>query len=134
MSGPATERSADRSTDRVATRTSLRTSVVWSVLRTAVDRLGADRGTETLEVVDAGGGTGGFAVPLAELGHHVTVVDPSPDSLAGLERRAAETSTEQHITALQGDAAGLAGLVPAAAFDIALCHSVLEVVDEPAEA
>src|SRR4051794_23998374 len=113
MSGPATERSADRSTDRVATRTSLRTSVVWSVLRTAVDRLGADRGTETLEVVDAGGGTGGFAVPLAELGHHVTVVDPSPDSLAGLERRAAEAGLPGAVRAVQGDAAALPDLVGA---------------------
>src|SRR6059058_5515920 len=114
------------------TRTGVRTAVVWDYLTATLDELGS-AGT-TLRILDAGGGSGGFAVPLAQLGHHVTVVDPSPDSLAALERRAAETGTEQHITALQGDAAGLAGLVPAAAFDIALCHSVLEVVDEPAEA
>ena len=41
-------------------------------------------------VVDVGGGTGGFAVPLAQAGHRVTVVDASPDALAALTRRAAE--------------------------------------------
>ena len=41
-------------------------------------------------IVDVGGGTGGLAVQLAELGHRVTVVDPSPDALAALERRARE--------------------------------------------
>ena len=110
-------------------RTGVRTAVVWDYLRAAISSLGGDG--DALQVLDAGGGSGGFAVPLAQLGHHVTVVDPSPDSLAALERRAAETGTEQRITALQGDAAGLDGLVPAGGFHLALCHSVLEVVDEP---
>jgi SAM-dependent methyltransferase len=38
------------------------------------------------------------------------------------------------VHALQGDAAGLGDLVPAGAFDVVLCHSVLEVVDDPQEA
>jgi SAM-dependent methyltransferase len=110
-------------------RTSVRTAVVWDYLRATLEELGA-----TVRVLDAGGGSGGFAVPLAQLGHDVTVVDPSPDSLAALERRAAETGTQQLIHAVQGDAAGLAGLVPAASVDLVLCHSVLEVVDDPADA
>ncbi|MDQ1696504.1 MAG: hypothetical protein QOJ03_1857, partial [Frankiaceae bacterium] len=85
-------------------------------------------------VLDAGGGSGGFAVPLAQLGHTVTVVDPSPDSLAALERRVAETDTADRVRAMQGDAAGLPDLVPTGAFDLVLCHSVLEVVDDPHEA
>ena len=43
-----------------------------------------------LDVVDLGGGTGVMAIPLAARGHRVTVVDPSPDALASLERRTAE--------------------------------------------
>jgi SAM-dependent methyltransferase len=113
-------------------RATARTAVVWEVLRDALTRLSPD-GRE-LHVLDAGGGTGGFAVPLAELGHQVTVVDPSPDSLAALERRAAESGTSGHIRAVQGDAAGLVDIVGAAAFDVVLCHSVLEVVDDPAAA
>jgi SAM-dependent methyltransferase len=114
------------------TRTGVRTAVVWDYLRDVLDRLGAGQGG--LRVLDAGGGSGGFAVPLAQLGHDVTVVDPSPDSLAALERRAAETDTQPRIHAMQGDAAGLPSLVAADSFDLVLCHSVLEVVDDPAEA
>ena len=114
------------------TRTGVRTAVVWDYLRATLDELGPVG--STLRILDAGGGSGGFAVPLAQLGHDLTVVDPSPDSLAALERRAAETGTQEHITAMQGDAAGLPTLVPAGSFDLVLCHSVLEVVDDPGEA
>src|SRR4051794_36893864 len=114
------------------TRSSLRAAVVWDYLRTALQRLSVDGAP--VQVLDAGGGSGGFAVPLAQLGHVVTVVDPSPDSLAALERRTAETGTSDRVRGLQGDAAGLVGLVPTASFDLVLCHSVLEVVDDPPEA
>ena len=54
-------------------RTAVRTAVVWEVLRDALAALAPDG--RSLQVLDVGGGTGGFAVPLAELGHQVTVVD-----------------------------------------------------------
>src|SRR5262245_23843658 len=105
-----------------------RTAVVWAALREEVDR------REPLVIVDVGGGTGGFAVPLAEAGHSVTVVDASPDALAALIRRAAEAGVGERVRAVQGDADGLADLFPPASADLILCHSVLEVVDEPAGA
>jgi S-adenosylmethionine-dependent methyltransferase len=86
----------------------------------------------TVDVLDLGGGTGGLAVPLAALGHRVTVVDSSPDALAALARRAGESGVEGRISARQGDADDLQ--VPAAAFDLVLCHGVLEHVDDPAHA
>jgi SAM-dependent methyltransferase len=113
-------------------RTSARTAVVWEVLRDALDELAP--GGAAVRVVDAGGGSGGFAVPLAELGHQVVVVDPSPDSLAALERRAAETGTVDRVRAVQGDAAGLLDVVDAGSADLVLCHSVLEFVDDPGDA
>jgi SAM-dependent methyltransferase len=109
----------------------MRTAVVWSVLR---DALGSLAGGAPLHVVDAGGGTGGFAVPLAMLGYDVTVVDPSPDSLAALERRAAEAGIAGAVHSVQGDVAQLPDLVAADSVDALLCHSVLEVVDDPAVA
>ena len=109
----------------------MRTAVVWDYLRAVLDGLAEGR---ALDILDVGGGSGGFAVPLAQLGHRLTVVDPSPDSLAALERRAAETSTTDRVRALQGDAAGLLDLVAPESFDALLCHSVLEVVDDPGEA
>lgn len=112
-------------------RTAVRTAVVWMALRAELERRAADG---PLAVLDAGGGTGGFAVPLAELGHHVTVVDPSPDSLASLARRAAEAGVCDLVTARQGDLANLSDLVAAGSVDLVLCHSVLEVVEDPAAA
>ncbi|MDG4799603.1 methyltransferase domain-containing protein [Micromonospora sp. WMMD980] len=104
-----------------------RTAVIWAVLRAELDR----RAGERLSVLDVGGGTGGFAVPLAEAGHRVTVVDASPDALAALTRRAAEAGVADRVRATQGDADALTGLVEPASVDLVLCHSVLEVVDAP---
>ena len=56
-----------------------------------------------LDVLDIGGGTGGFAVRVAGLGHRVTVVDPSPDALAALARRARESGVADRVTGQQGD-------------------------------
>jgi SAM-dependent methyltransferase len=106
-----------------------RTAVVWEVLSAELDR----QGGRELAVVDVGGGTGGFAVPLAQAGHRVTVVDPSPDALAALTRRAAEAGVPDRVTAVQGDGDRLADLVPSGAADLVLCHSLLEVVDDPAD-
>ncbi len=86
------------------------------------------------DVLDLGGGTGGQAVRLATAGHRVTVVDPSPDALAALARRAAENGVGERLRGVQGDAENLADLVPAGSVDLVLCHGVLEVVDDPAQA
>lgn len=111
----------------------LRQAVVWQGLRDALDKITRVDGVP-LHVVDAGGGSGGFAVPLAELGHWVVVVDPSPDSLASLQRRAEERGVDALVTARQGDLSSLLEVVPADEADVVLCHNVLEVVDDPAEA
>lgn len=108
--------------------TSARTAVVWEVLSAVLAE--ADPDDRGLDVLDAGGGTGGFAVPLARAGHRVTVVDPSPDSLAALQRRVAEAGLSEQVVGLQGDLADLPSLVAPASIDLLLCHSVLEVVDD----
>jgi SAM-dependent methyltransferase len=107
-------------------------SVVWAVLRQEIDRVG-----RPLDIVDVGGGTGGYAVPLARAGHRVTVVDASPDALAALTRRVAEDSgpvANGRIVAVQGDVDTLGEVAPPGSADLVLCHSVLEVVDSPAGA
>ncbi|HEX2706113.1 MAG TPA: methyltransferase domain-containing protein, partial [Candidatus Lustribacter sp.] len=78
-----------------------------------------------------GGGTGGMAVPLAALGHTITVVDPSPDALAALQRRATEAGLADRVTAVQGDTDTLAELLDAESVDLVSCHGVLEIVDDP---
>ncbi|MEO3978881.1 methyltransferase [Streptomyces sp. CAU 1734] len=114
-------------------RASLRTSVVWEVLKAALDRRAEATGRDALDVLDTGGGSGYFAVPLAQLGHRVTVVDPSPNALFALERRAAEASVADRVRGVQGDVHGLFDVVERGGHDAVLCHGVLEYVEDPAE-
>ena len=104
-----------------------RTAAIWAALDPVVST-GA-----RLQVLDVGGGSGMFAVPLAELGHHVTVVDPSADALATLHRRAATAGVGERVRGVQGDGDRMLTALPSAdLFDLVLCHFVLEVVDDPA--
>lgn len=52
-------------------------------------------------VLDVGAGTGRLAVPLAQAGHRVTAVEPSPRMLGVLVRKAAEAGVAGRIRALQ---------------------------------
>ena len=123
----------ERRQTRRSSATSLRTAALLAAV-TDLATLRQDTLGRPLRVLDLGGGTGGLAVPLAELGHDITVVDPSPDALAALERRAAESGVAEHIAARQGDADSLAEVRPVDGFDLVCCHGVLEVVDDPASA
>jgi S-adenosylmethionine-dependent methyltransferase len=107
-------------------------ALVADALDAALAARAAQTGRAALDVVDVGAGTGGFAVRLAALGHHVTVVDPSPDALAAARWRAAELGVT--LTAVQGEAGDLAALVGEGAADLVVCHNVLEYVDSPAAA
>ncbi|MEU7160040.1 class I SAM-dependent methyltransferase [Streptomyces chrestomyceticus] len=119
--------------DPLRPRASLRTAVVWEVLKDALEHRAEAAGRDALDVLDTGGGTGNFAVPVARLGHRVTVVDPSPNALFALERRAAEAGVADRVRAVQGDAHGLFDVVEPGGYDAVLCHGVLEYVDDPAE-
>ncbi len=114
MAPPASER-----------RGNTRSAVVWSALEPVL-------GHDPLDVLDIGGGTGGLAVRIGGLGHRVTVVDPSPDALAALDRRAREHDVT--VTGSQGDLSSLLDVVGPDSADLVLCHGVLEVVDDPATA
>lgn len=88
------------------------------------------RRAEPPRVLDVGGGSGVWAVPLAAAGCLVTVVDPSPNALATLQRRAVEAGVADLVSAVQGDTDALADLVPAGGADLVLGHGVLEFVDD----
>jgi SAM-dependent methyltransferase len=116
-------------------RSAVRTAVVWQALSAELEtRRNELTESRPLHVLDLGGGTGGLAVRLAEVGHRVTVVDPSPDALASLARRAADAEVSEQIRGLQGDSANLLEVVERAGADAVLCHGVLEVVDDPVDA
>jgi S-adenosylmethionine-dependent methyltransferase len=80
-------------------------------------------------VLDCGGGSGAYAVPLAAVGADVTVVDISADALATLRRRADEAGVSARVHAAQGDVESLVDLVARASFDLVLAHGILEAVD-----
>jgi SAM-dependent methyltransferase len=120
--------------------------VVWDALRAVLDVQEPGR---PASVVDIGGGTGGFAVRAAELGHRVVVIDPSPDALATLARRAEESGVADRVTGHQGDLDSLdsiidlvhlvsegtgTGIGSGQGADVVLCHGVLEIVEDPATA
>lgn len=111
-----------------------RTALLWERVTAVAAEASAQLG-RPLRVVDLGGGTGGIAVPLAALGHHVTVVDPSPDALASLDRRVRDAGipdAARHLEAVQGDSATLARLDLGPGVDLVTCHGVLELADDPA--
>ena len=103
-----------------------RTAAIWAALDPLV------RAGTPLRVLDVGGGSGVFAVPLAQLGHDLTVVDPSADALATLHRRAATAGVGDAVHSVQGDGDRMPALPAGDPFDLVLCHFVLEVVDDPA--
>lgn len=93
----------------------VRYAVVGEVLRRHVAELGGRR----LRVLDVGGGDGQDSLPLAQAGHEVTIVDPTPEWLAEARRRADAAGAT--IATVEG---GLDAL-PAAEWDLVLCHFVL---------
>ena len=117
-------------------RSAARTAVVWDALQRVLASVpeGSSGGGGAVSVIDIGGGTGGFAVRVAKLGHQVTVIDPSPDALAALGRRADESGVADLVTGQQGDLASLLDLVSEESADVVLCHGVLEIVDDTAAA
>jgi SAM-dependent methyltransferase len=105
---------------------------VWARLTEALTALRTDG--RPVRVLDCGGGSGTFAVPLAQQGAQVTVVDISADALATLTRRAAETGVAGSVTAVQGDADNLAEAIGDDRFDLVLAHDILGAVDSVSRA
>jgi S-adenosylmethionine-dependent methyltransferase len=117
---------------RVDRTTSGRQRLVWQLLADAVASVApADRAAS---VLDCGGGSGSFAVPLAQAGAQVTVVDISVDALATLRRRADEVGVAERVHPVQADVESLADAVPTGSFDLVLAHGILEAVDQVAPA
>lgn len=109
-----------------------RNRLVWQLLNDAVSTANVAAGSDSgpaPTVLDCGGGSGSFAVPLAQAGALVTVVDVSADALATLSRRAAEAGVADRVQPLQADVENLADAVAPQSFDLVLAHGILEAVD-----
>ncbi|MFD4071886.1 class I SAM-dependent methyltransferase [Nocardia ignorata] len=84
----------------------------------------------SLAVLDVGGGNGLDVLELAALGHRVTIADLSRPSLASAEALAAERGLADHITTAPVAIDDLATEFGHAAFDIVLCHNVIQYLPE----
>lgn len=87
-------------------------------------------GPPPLRVLDAGGGNGLDALPLAAQGYPVDLVDYSPAMLADAARQAAQLAPAAPIVTHSADLRDIAALFPAARFDLVLCHNVLQYIDD----
>lgn len=79
-------------------------------------------------ILDAGGGTGAFAIPLARIGHDVTVVDQSADWLEHARSKADAAGVSLRLVNIGLESLTDAGLE---SFDAILCHAVLMYVEDP---
>ncbi len=113
---------------------SVAASPVHRVLAAEIGRMRVERPDHRPLVLDVGGGSGAWAVPLARLGCAVTVVDNSPNALAALQRRARDAGVHELVSAVQGDVDALAEAAPGDGADLVLGHGLLEVVDDAAAA
>lgn len=92
------------------------------------------RGAEPFRILDAGGGGGKYGVMMAELGHHVTVLDISP----GMLDKARNLFTEKGLLARASFVVGSVAALPLAdaSFDLVFCEGdpVSYCLDEHAKA
>lgn len=84
-------------------------------------------------ILDVGGGAAHQSLPLARLGHRVTVVDPSAAMLAKAEQRvrAEPGAVQRRVRLIQADGENACEAVGGATFDGVLCHGVLMYLPRP---
>ncbi len=89
---------------------------------------------DRLNVLDVGGGNGLDSLPLATQGHAVTLFDYSMQMLADARRRVEAAGLADKVRLVQGELATVGRLFPEPAFDLVLCHNVLQFLDDAADA
>jgi SAM-dependent methyltransferase len=84
-------------------------------------------------VVDVGGGGGNQSLPLARLGHEVTLVDPSPAMLgkAGEALAEEDPDTRRRVRLVQASGEQAPDVLAGQTFAAVLCHGVLMYVEQP---
>jgi S-adenosylmethionine-dependent methyltransferase len=89
----------------------------------------------SLKVLDAGGGTGSYALPLAQQGHWVCLLDFSAQMLAIAQQKAEQLdpSLLGRMDFRHAPVEEIPRLFHPEHFDLILCHTLLEYVSEPWE-
>jgi S-adenosylmethionine-dependent methyltransferase len=86
-----------------------------------------------LRILDAGGGSGADAIPLARDGHSVDLLDYSPEMIKVAKEIVHREQLEDKIRLHVADVSQLDRIFPQPQFDVVVCHNVLQFVgDVPA--
>ena len=110
-------------------------SMPWQRVKrnVALSNLLGHMGQPAIHVLDAGGGNGLHAVPLAQLGHKIDVVDYSQEMIVDGTATVAASGLLEKVTFHHGMIEDIPSLFPRDQFDAVLCHNVLQYVrDVPA--
>ncbi|MAS36358.1 MAG: SAM-dependent methyltransferase [Anaerolineaceae bacterium] len=104
----------------------------WNRLRYSVFQANLKRHLpgHALRVLDAGGGSGSDAIPLAQQGHHVTLADFSGAMLDEARSQAKALDVAERMQFVQADLLELPAHFLEPVFDVVLCHNVLQYLDD----
>lgn len=106
-------------------RTEIQNDIVFSTLNEFI-------GEKRCKILDAGGGTGFYSIPLATQDHDVTILDKSSNMLEIAESKAFKLGVLNRVKTMLGDVQEIEQ--PDESFDVVLCHLALCHVDSPLEA
>jgi S-adenosylmethionine-dependent methyltransferase len=111
------------------TKGEVRLGVLWHDLLAELPELRDGK----LRVIDVGAGLGQIATQLAELGHRVTLCDPSEEMLERARAAMSAAGLDQQARFVRAPAQQAAQRL-GEQFDLVLCHAVLEWLAEPRRA
>jgi S-adenosylmethionine-dependent methyltransferase len=91
----------------------IRNRIIFSTLDEFIDR-------KPRKILDAGGGTGFYVIPIAMKGHEITILDASEKMLEKARENAHKHGVLQRVKTVQGSIDRLE--FPNSYFDVILCH------------
>jgi S-adenosylmethionine-dependent methyltransferase len=104
----------------------------WNKLRYTLYRANLKRHlpSGSLRILDVGGGSGSDAIPLAQEGHEVALVDFSTKMLEQAQQMAQHCGVSDRLVFYEADLFDLPELFSAPTFDVVMCHNVIHYVED----
>ncbi len=105
----------------------------WGQLRYKIGLANLEEWLEKrpLTILDLGGGNAYDAIPLAKLGHQLTVIDFSEEMLENGARYAVSNDVANKTTFIQSDVDSFSEKINGQSFDAILCHNLLQYLNYP---